>query len=80
MIESATSFPTQVVGELEIKRFFDTSPRPTDPEEYNNNLFSRGDNALAGVFVADKTSEITRRLVPITPEKAAFDAYNAIKL
>ena len=51
---SSTSFPTQVVGELKMKRFFDASPmRNNKPLEYNENLSKRGDNALAGVFVAD---------------------------
>ena len=63
---SSTSFPTQVVGELEMKRFFDGRPiRNNDYYEYNKNLFSRGDNALAGVFLADKTSEQEIRLIPI---------------
>ena len=53
--DGAASFPTQVVGELEMKRFFDQSPLASDNyREYNENLFKRGDNALAGVFVADR--------------------------
>ena len=57
-------FPTQVVGELEMKRFFDTSPK--NAYEYNDNLFKRGDNALAGVFVADKTDyEQVKYFVPL---------------
>ena len=60
------SFPTQVVEELKMKRFFDTSPiRNNKPLEYNDNLFKRGDNALAGVFVADKTNEQEKRFVPL---------------
>ena len=55
---TSTSFPTQVVGELKMKRFFDTSPiRNKKWLEYSDNLFKKGDNALAGVFVADKTNE-----------------------
>ena len=51
---SSTSFSTQVVGELKMKRFFDASPiRNKKWLEYNENLYKRGDNALAGVFVAD---------------------------
>ena len=60
------SFPTQLVGELEMKRFFDTSAvRSNKPLEYNKNVFSRGDNALAGVFVADKTNEVAIRSFPL---------------
>ena len=56
------SFPTQLVGELEMKRFFDTSAVGSNkPLEYNEKVFSRGDNALAGVFVADKTNEVAIR-------------------
>ena len=60
------SFPTQLVGELEMKRFFDTSPvRSNQLLEYNKKVFSRGDNALAGVFVADKTNEVAIRSFPL---------------
>ena len=60
------SFPTQLVGELEMKRFFDTSAvRSNQPLEYNKKVFSRGDNALAGVFVADKTNEVAIRSFPL---------------
>ena len=63
---SSTSFPSQVVGELKMKRFFDTSPiRNQNVYEYNDNLFKRGDNALAGVFVADKTNEQEKYFVPL---------------
>ena len=63
---SSSKFPSQVVGELKMKRFFDTSPiRNNKVLEYNENLYSRGDNALAGVFVVDKFSEITQKFVPI---------------
>ena len=62
---STTSFPTQVVGELKMKRFYDGSPLMSNPNEYTNNLYSRGDNALAGVFVADKASEVTQSIAPI---------------
>ena len=49
-----------------MKRFFDTSPnRNQNVYEYNDNLFKRGDNALAGVFVADKTSEEEKRFIPL---------------
>ena len=60
------SFPTQLVGELEMKRFFDTSAvRSNQLLEYNKKVFSRGDNALAGVFVADKTNEVAIRSFPL---------------
>ena len=62
---SSTSFPTQVVGELKMKRFYDGSPLMSNPNEYTNNLYSRGDNALAGVFVADKTNEEEKRIAPL---------------
>ena len=62
---STTNFPTQVVGELKMKRFYDQSPLRSNPNEYTNNLYSRGDNALAGVFVADKASEVTQSIAPI---------------
>ena len=63
---SITSFPTQVVGELEIKRFFDASPiKNNDSDGHRRNLFERGDNALAGVFVADKTAKQEIRFFPI---------------
>ena len=49
-----------------MKRFFDTSPnRNQNVYEYNDNLFKRGDNALAGVFVADKTNEEEKRFIPL---------------
>ena len=59
---SSTSFPSQVVGELKMKRFFDTT---SNVYEYNDNLLKRGDNALAGVFVADKANEQEKRIVPL---------------
>ena len=63
---STTSFPTQVVGELEMKRFFDQSPLASNNySEYDKNLSKRGDNALAGVFVADNTNEEETYLAPI---------------
>ena len=63
---STTSFPTQVVGELEMKRFFDQSPLASNNySEYDKNLSKRGDNALAGVFVADKTNEQEKYFVPL---------------
>ena len=99
---TTSTFPTQVVGELTMKGFYDASTR-LDPtrldvdgtrlegtngfEKYEKNRDSRGDNALAGVFLVDKTSEKTERLVPYTPEELAKlarekanAAYNAIKL
>ena len=62
---STTSFPTQVIGELKMKRFYDQSPLINNPKEYTNNLYSRGDNALAGVFIADKDSEVKQIIAPI---------------
>ena len=54
---SSSNFPSQVVGELKMRRFFDQSPDKSS-DEYRSNLYLRGENAIAGVFLADRGNEV----------------------
>ena len=56
---SSSNFPSQVVGELKMKRFFDQSSDKSS-DEYRNNLYLRGENAIAGVFLADRGNEVVK--------------------
>ena len=56
---SSSNFPSQVVGELKMKRFFDQSP-DKDSSEYRSNLYLRGENAIAGIFYADRDNEVVK--------------------
>ena len=60
---SSSNFPSQVVGELKMKRFFDQSPDKSS-DEYRNNLYLRGENAIAGVFLADRGNEVVKENLP----------------
>ena len=56
---SSSNFPSQVVGELKMRRFFDQSPDKSS-DEYRSNLYLRGENAIAGVFLADRGNEVVK--------------------